>query len=311
MRQRRGDAQPAHLSLLAHLLERANQAALLAFLHRRVVELHDIYRVGLQPAQALLQVAQHVFPGPEVAVIRRPALRSQVELGAPVGDVPPDKLLAVAIVVRRIDQVDPRVEHRVQQPFGLLLGHGAPVGRAVAQAGHVEPGAAEQSGGHRFCHCKYVLSPPAVPPRTGTLRSSPSHRSVYLAGCGKTLPDLLPTPSCTRKEEKLYLRDTLRLPAKGLCPSAHPIFQQPPRAYQTDTGVYTNGGPAVPTGAKSREKTPGSRPVKLSSRSSRLSCACASLPQTSGRRAPPRGRGVRPPRTAEPLPRRPTSGLAA
>ena len=71
-RQRRGDAQPAHLSLLAHLLERANQAAALALLHRGVVELHDVHRVGLQPAQALLQVAQHVLPGPQVPELDDP-----------------------------------------------------------------------------------------------------------------------------------------------------------------------------------------------------------------------------------------------
>ena len=29
----------------------------------------------------------------------------------------------------------------------------------------------------------------------------------------------------------LYLRDTIRLPAKGLRPSAHPIFQQSARAF--------------------------------------------------------------------------------
>jgi hypothetical protein len=34
-------------------------------------------------------------------------------------------------------------------------------------------------------------------------------------------------PFRVRKGKKLYLRDTLRLPAKGLSPSALPIFHQP------------------------------------------------------------------------------------
>ena len=60
------------------------------------------------------------------------------------------------------------------------------------------------------------------------------HRAA-LAGCGRTLPNLILGSSLfpgiernvPRDRKELNLRDTLRLPAKGLCPSAHPVFQQP------------------------------------------------------------------------------------
>ena len=48
-----------------------------------------------------------------------------------------------------------------------------------------------------------------------------------LAGCGRTLPIFFWALPCFQGREELDLRDTLRLPAKGLRPSAHPVFQQP------------------------------------------------------------------------------------
>ena len=48
-----------------------------------------------------------------------------------------------------------------------------------------------------------------------------------LAGCGRTLPIFFWALPCFQGRAELNLRDTLRLPAKGLRPSAHPVFQQP------------------------------------------------------------------------------------
>ena len=53
-------------------------------------------------------------------------------------------------------------------------------------------------------------------------------RIPTLTGCGRIFPDRASDPLLDRSRGgDLYLRDTLRLPAKGLCPSAHPVFQQP------------------------------------------------------------------------------------
>ena len=41
-----------------------------------------------------------------------------------------------------------------------------------------------------------------------------------------------------RKWGNLYLRETLRLPAKGLCPSAHPILSPAFRQYFLASGCH-------------------------------------------------------------------------
>ena len=97
----------------------------------RHVHLQQVEAVRAEPAQALLD------PGPDVAgavVVRerRPgtgwrvarqatAFRGQEVLLAAVTEMPADELLAAAVIDRRVDQVDPAVEHGVQQAARLLI----------------------------------------------------------------------------------------------------------------------------------------------------------------------------------------------
>jgi hypothetical protein len=54
VRLRRGDTDPAHFSLLLHLLQGRDQAAVLALLDAGVVQLHHIDVVSSHPRQALV-----------------------------------------------------------------------------------------------------------------------------------------------------------------------------------------------------------------------------------------------------------------
>src|SRR5215471_11877329 len=123
---------------------------------RRHVHLHQVETVGAEPAQALLDVRPHVFRAVVVRVRRRhvrrqlqraAALGRQEELIPPVTDESADELLAPAVVGRGVDQVDPAVEDRVQQPARVLVCYLRPSGQApqlhgpVAEDGHVRAGA--------------------------------------------------------------------------------------------------------------------------------------------------------------------------
>src|SRR5262249_36339523 len=83
------------------------------------------------------------------------ALARQVELRPPVADVAADALLADPVVDRRVDVVDARVEHGVEDALRLPVGH-VPAARraadlhgAVAQQGDVQARPSESSLGQR------------------------------------------------------------------------------------------------------------------------------------------------------------------
>jgi hypothetical protein len=105
------------------------------------VHLHQVQPVRAEPAQALLD------PGPDVAgavgvrerwrgagrrvTEQAPAFGRQEILAAPVAEIPADQFLAPAVIGRCVDQADPAVEYRVQQPPGLLVVYRRPVRRTA------------------------------------------------------------------------------------------------------------------------------------------------------------------------------------
>ena len=102
------------LPLLLHLLHRAHR---LLYRHLRVREVHlvEVHVRGLQPLEALLEGPDEVVP-PQVI---GPHLRRDEEvLPLPSLDRPGDQRLG-AVELRRVDEVHPPVEPRLQ---GLDLG---------------------------------------------------------------------------------------------------------------------------------------------------------------------------------------------
>jgi len=102
-----------------------------------------------------VQTAEEVLPRPNVRRViggviaahhGTAAFGGEDEFLAPLGDVLANEFFTAAIVVGRINQVDPGVQYRVQDRFGLIFGHGptapdaraADFHRAKAQAGDFE-----------------------------------------------------------------------------------------------------------------------------------------------------------------------------
>ena len=169
VRQGRRTAYPADLALLLHLMQHGDQIALLALLHARIVQLHYVHIVGLHPLQALMQAAEQVLSRPYVGRFvgitllvdhMTATFRRQIVLRAPAAQVLADELLAPAVIVRGIDEVDSGVQDRVQNRLRLLVGDGAtaPDARttylhcAIAKRSHFEAGAAQRAlSVHSFC----------------------------------------------------------------------------------------------------------------------------------------------------------------
>jgi hypothetical protein len=116
---RGGDTDPAHLSLLLHLLQGRDQVSALALLDAGVVQLHHIDVVGSHPLEALVQAAQQVLLGPHMGSVvgalvaahyRTAALCGQNELIAAVRQKAADVLLAAPVVVCCVDEVDAVVD---------------------------------------------------------------------------------------------------------------------------------------------------------------------------------------------------------
>ncbi len=85
------------------------------------MELDEVEVVGLQCAEAVLDAGADVGGGvdvlaPEASTGNAAALGRQHVLGAAMGDEPSDQLLAPSVVDRRVDEVDPLVEHGIEQP---------------------------------------------------------------------------------------------------------------------------------------------------------------------------------------------------
>src|SRR5215203_2887 len=153
VRIRGGDTDPAHLSLLLHLLQGCDQVSALALLDARVVQLHHIDVVGSHPGEALVQTAEQVLLGPNMgsvvgalvaAYYRAAALCGQYELIAAVREEPADVLLAAPVVVGCVDEVDATVDDRLQDllRLGVLDSPAAPdswpahLHRAITQPRH-------------------------------------------------------------------------------------------------------------------------------------------------------------------------------
>jgi hypothetical protein len=99
---------------------------------------------------------------------RAAALRSQEVLVPAVADVPADEFLAAAVVDRGVDQVDPAIEHRAQEPAGLVVADrrasrlAAQFHGAVAEDGHV--GAGPSQGTRLDRHACTLSAATACPP---------------------------------------------------------------------------------------------------------------------------------------------------
>ena len=151
VRQRPGDADEADLALVAELERLLQRAVLLELgLGEAAVELDQVEVVGLEQAQRVLDTGADVRGGVHVlaagAAGNAAALRRQEVLGAPVRDAAPDQLLAAPVVDRRVDEVDARVEHGVEDRSRVGLVQRPQLHGAVAERGDFEarcaPGAA-------------------------------------------------------------------------------------------------------------------------------------------------------------------------
>ena len=159
VRQGRRHADPAHLALLPHILQHPDQIACLALLHRGIVVLHQVHVIRAQPPQAFVQSPESVFPRPDVlpAPGSASALGGQVELGAASREMPADLLFGRprpvhAVVVGGIQEIDPRVQYRVQQDVPALVVEAAAQRGAEPEAGDLQAGAPELRGWNGWCH---------------------------------------------------------------------------------------------------------------------------------------------------------------
>src|SRR5207249_2024400 len=105
------------------------------------------------------------------------AFARQVVLGAPVGDIAPDALLAESVVDRGVDVVDAGVEHGMENCLGLRLGdvtaarRSPQLHRAVSEHGDLKPGPPELA----FRKIRHIC--PLSPPHgTDRAPSSPARR---------------------------------------------------------------------------------------------------------------------------------------
>ena len=163
--QRARHPDEAGLPLVAQLDERVDRAVLLERVTRRTdVELHEVEMVGAHPPKALLDGGADVLGREHVGrplsldgwrlVHGAPTLAGEEVLVAPLRDVLADELLRHAVIGRRVDEVDPGVEHRVQD---LSRGAGVDVAacpiaaaqlhRPVSELRDLEAGAAQRRGG--------------------------------------------------------------------------------------------------------------------------------------------------------------------
>ena len=75
-------ADPAHLSLLSHVLQRLYQVLLLGLLDTRTpgvaMELHHVHIVGLQTLETFMQAAKEILSRPDIWAA---AARSAAALG--------------------------------------------------------------------------------------------------------------------------------------------------------------------------------------------------------------------------------------
>ena len=165
MRQGRRHPDPAHLPLLAHILQHPHQVAGLARIHRGIVVLHQVHVIRPQPSQAFVQPPESVFPRPDVvaAAGRASALGGEVEFGTASREMPADLLFGrprpvQAVVVGGIQEIDPRVQYRVQQHPPAVVVEAAAQRGAEPEAGDFEAGAPQLGGWNGWCHVVFSVS---------------------------------------------------------------------------------------------------------------------------------------------------------
>ena len=105
------------------------------------MELHNVEVVGLHALQALVDASDDVFLGEDMGAalagggLRRadlaPAFCGQIELGTAVGEELADELFALAVVDRRVDVVNARIQDGIQDHFGLFRSDISAAGREV------------------------------------------------------------------------------------------------------------------------------------------------------------------------------------
>ena len=141
-RERAGDTDEPHLALVAQL-ECFWERTLLVELGVRqaAMELHEVEVVRLQQTQRTFDTGADVLGRVEMlaagALAYAPALRGEEVLSTSPSDGTTDEIFAAAVVDRRIDEVDTRVEHSVENRFCSPIVEGPQLHRSIAM--HREP----------------------------------------------------------------------------------------------------------------------------------------------------------------------------
>jgi hypothetical protein len=160
IRKGAGHPDEPHLAGVLQFKQSIDRAIVLKRpLRWRTVELHHIEMIGLHATQALLDPGDNVLRREHmrtaVAARRRrradqaAAFAGEIILIAQMPDVAADALLAEPVIDRRVNVVDPGIEHRVEDRFGLgftdVAGarRAAQFHRAVAEHRYLETGAPE------------------------------------------------------------------------------------------------------------------------------------------------------------------------
>ena len=148
-----GHADPAYFALGAHVLQRLHEFSLLTLGYGRVVQLHYVDGVDAQTVEALVEAAEGVLPGPDVAIRVAAAFGGEDKFVTTVAKVAADHFLAVAVVVGCVDKVDTGVEDGVELGVHLFVGHGTAMAGAKSEPGNFQAGTTEGCGwedmGHR------------------------------------------------------------------------------------------------------------------------------------------------------------------